>query len=332
MTFCLVVQPIHSDGLAALEAAGLEARVASTPSPLAVEREIRDAVAVITRNAGLSGIAMDTAADLQVIGVHGVGVDPVDLSRASELGIPVLATPGTNAVSVAEQAVALMLATGKRVVEADAAARAGDFDFKHRVATCEFAGKTLGVVGWGRIGRCMARICRAGLAMRVLAYSPSADAAAVAQDGAELRRDLRAFLADCDVVSMHVPLRDDTRGLLGVEELAALKPGAILVNTGRGATVDQPALVEALRSGRLAGAGLDVFASEDLTAEHPLSSLDNVVLSPHIGGSSEEALRRTARAVAEGVIGVLRGERPHCLVNPAVWDRRRRPAGERAVS
>ncbi|HET6522274.1 MAG TPA: NAD(P)-dependent oxidoreductase, partial [Geminicoccaceae bacterium] len=229
-----------------------------------------------------------------------------------------------NAASVAEHALALMLAVAKRVVPADRAVRGGDFDYRYRAGSFELTGKTLGVVGWGRIGRRTAAMARAAFGMAVLVYSASADAAALAAEGARRVDRLAELLAAADVVSLHAPLRPDTRGLIGAAEIALMRPDAILVNTGRGAVVDEAALAAALREGRIAGAGLDVFGTEPPPPDHPLLGLPNAVLSPHMAGSSREALERTAAMVADGMVDALAGRRPEHLVNPEVWERRRR--------
>lgn len=319
---CLIVQPIHQAGSARLAQGGVTARLASSARPETVEREIGKAVAVITRNAGLSAAAMDAAPRLRVIGVHGTGTDPVDVEHATALGIPVVSSPTANSVSVAEQALALMLGVAKRLPAADRAVRRGNFSFKYGERLSELEGKTLGIIGWGRIGRRMAAISRGGLGMRIIVFSPSAAREEIEREGFEKCESLDGLLADADVVSLHLPLRPDTRHLLGEREFRLMRPGAILVNTGRGATVDEAALVSALSEGHLAGAGLDVFTTEEMPDSYRLLQLDNVVLSPHLGGSTEEALERTALAVAEEVLSVLRGERPRHLVNPTCWQRR----------
>ncbi len=320
----LLVQPIDEAGVAALRERGADVRVASVPSMPVVAREIGDADAVVTRNAGLDAAAMEAAPRLRVIGVHGVGVDPVDVGRATALGIPVVNTPGTNARSVAEHALALALALARQLPAGDRAAREGRFDFKFHARLVELSGRTLGIVGAGTIGRLTARLARTGLGMRVLGWSPSGDARRLMRAGITPVADLDTLLAACDVVSLHVALTERTRGLLDARRLALMRPSAFLVNTARGGVVDEIALASALAEGRLAGAGLDVFRREPLPPDHPLLRAPNVVLSPHAAGSSEEALRRTALEVARLVLLVGAGRRPASLVNPEVWPRRRR--------
>ena len=320
---CLIVQPIDPEGWTVLRAAGIEPVAASASDDATVAREIRDVVAVITRSAGLAATSIDAARALRVIGNHGTGLDPIDVPRATALGVPIVSTPDTNVVSVAELAVTLALAVAKAVVDADRASRSGDAGFKYGARIQELSGKTLGVVGFGRIGRKTAEAFVRGFGMSLLVHAPTAPPEAVAALGGRAC-SLDDLLSESDVVSLHVPLRPSTRGLIGAPELARMRPTAILVNTARGAVVDERALADALRSGRLAGAGLDVLETEPIAPDHPLLALPNVVLTPHIGGSSREAARRTAVAVAEQVVDVLEDRRPAHIVNPEVWTNRRR--------
>lgn len=320
---CLIVQPIDPVGWAVLRAAGIEPVSASSSDDATVAHEIRDAIAVITRSAGLAGASIDAALALRVIGNHGTGLDPVDVPRATAHGVPVVSTPEANVASVAELAVTLALAVAKNVVAADRASRSGDVGFKYGARIQELTGKTLGVVGFGRIGRRTAEAFVRGFGMSLLVHAPSARPEAIELAGGRAC-SLDELLAESDVVSLHVPLRPSTRGLIGAPELARMQPTAILVNTARGAVVDEKALAAALRSGRLAGAGLDVLETEPVARDHPLLALPNVILTPHIGGSSHEAARRTAESVARQVVDVLQDRRPTHLVNPEVWTRRRR--------
>jgi D-3-phosphoglycerate dehydrogenase / 2-oxoglutarate reductase len=319
----LVVQPIHAAGTARLQAAGFEVRLASAAAMAVVADEIGDAVAVITRSAGLDRGALDAAPRLRVVGNHGVGLDPVDVTHATSLGIPVVNTPGANAVSVAELTVTLTLALRKRLASAERAARAGDFGFKYAADIRELSGATVGIVGFGEIGRRAAAMFVHGFAARLLVHAPRADRASIAAvDGESVT--LERLLTESEVVSLHVPLTSATRHLLDAAAFARMRGDAILVNTARGELVSEVALIEALTTGRIAGAGLDVFAEEPLPVDHPLSRLPNVVLTPHVGGASREAGERTALAVAEQVLDVLADVMPAHLVNREVWQRRRR--------
>jgi phosphoglycerate dehydrogenase-like enzyme len=227
------------------------------------------------------------AGPLRVVVKYGSGMDNIDVPAAENLGVRVSSTPGANARSVAELAVGLLLSLARNVVTHDRAVRGGSWG---RITGIELAGKRLGIVGYGAIGREVARIAH-GLEMEVVAHDPLVDDADVPLV------PLEEVYATCDAVSLHVPLTAETRGMVGVEELAAMKPTALLLNTARGGLVDEEALAEALRTGRLGGAALDGFAEEPL-GDSPLRGLDNVVLSPHAGAATLDAVRRTAtRAV-----------------------------------
>ena len=319
---CVVVQPSHASGVERLEAAGLTVRTLPDHDEATVLSAMPEALAVVTRAAGLSAAAMEAAPRLRVVGNHGVGVDPIDVGRATELGIPVVNTPDANTQSVIELTIGLMLAVLRRLPAADAAVRRGDARFKYVVTTRELAGATVGIVGYGRIGRGVASVLATAFGCRVLARGSGRRDEDRGDPGVTFC-DLDTLLSQSDVVTLHAPATVGTLGLLGAAEIALMRPGAVLINTARGALVDERALADAVRSGHLAGAGLDVFEREGSDAGAAFRDLDAVVLSPHTGGSTVEAQRRTALAVAEAVLRVLVGDRPESLVNPAVWLRRR---------
>ena len=320
---CLLIQPIHPAGIDVLAKAGLEVREASATDMATVAQEIAAADAAITRNAGLDRTAMAAAPDLKVLGNHGIGTDPVDVSYATEIGLPIIYTPHANVQSVAEQAIAMMLAISKRVREADTAVREDRFDYRYARDFRELHGKTLAIIGFGRIGRRTAELARAAFDMRIIVYSPHVEATAIEAAGMEKWDDLDAVLGEADVVSLHQRLTPDTREWLDGKRISAMKKEAILVNTARGALVDAEALIAAVESGHLRGAAMDVFEKEPLPADHPYRGARGIVLSPHIGGATEEAMLRTAVETAEQVVDALAGRRPEYLVNPEVWERRR---------
>lgn len=323
MPVCLIVQPIHPSGIAMLEAAGIQTRKASSADMKVVAREIADCDAVITRNAGLDTAAIDAAVQLKVIANHGVGTNKIDVAHANDLAIPIVFTPTANARSVAEHAVMMMLAVGKRLLASDRAVRGDNWDYRYQPGLQELHGKTLGVVGFGTIGRLTAEIAAKGFGMKVVVHSPSADEQALAAYGASRCTSLEALLEQADVVSLHQPSRPDTRHMINAARLALMKPTAILVNTARADLIDTDALITALQSGRIAGAGLDVFDQEPVPNDAALLAMDNVVMTPHTAGSTDEALKATADQCAEQIIAVLAGQRPAHLVKPAVWERRR---------
>ena len=318
---CLFAEPIHDDAAVVLSAAGVTVRHASTRELASVPDELADVDAIIVRNA-LSAAAMDEAPRLAVIGNHGTGTDAVDLAHASRLGIPVVNTPTSNVAAVAEHAILLMLAVARRAVAADAAARRRDTRFKYDRPLLSLHGKTCGVIGFGHTGRSVALLAQ-GLGMQVVVWSPQASPAVFEHGGARRVDTLDDLLAVADVVTLHRPLRADTRHTLDRAALARLKPMAIVVNTSRGGLIDEEALADALEEGRLFGAGLDVLAEEPLAPSSRLASIDNVILSPHVAGSTREALRETARQCAAQVVDVLQNRRPASLVEPGMWSRRR---------
>lgn len=307
---CFITQPVHPDGVARLQAAGIAVRFASSSAMDVVCREIGDADAVITRDAGLNAAAMRSAPALRLIASHGVGIDRVDLAQAGRQGIVVTNTPDTNVRSVAEYTIGLMLALARRIMEADQAVRRGDWGFRHASGMMELRGKRLGLAGFGAIAREVARIAQAGLGMEVAVWSPSAPAERFA--GLPLIRtiSLQELLSQSDVISLHRPLRDDTANMIDDDALRTIKPGALLINTGRGGLIDTAALRRGLEDGRVGAAALDVFDSEPPDSDGPVMHMPRTILTPHIGGTTQEALSATARLCADQVIAVLDGRIP----------------------
>lgn len=252
---------------------------------------------------------------LKVIARRGVGYDAVDLAAATARGVVVTTTVGVLSEAVADHAFALMLAVARQIPEFHRKVKAGVWD---RTPTLEVFGKTLGIVGFGAIGRAVARR-GAGFGMRLLAYDIIADTTTAAALGVELC-PLDVLLTESDFVTLHVPLSPATRGLMGEEALRRMKPRAILINTSRGDTVDEPALLRALREGRIAGAGLDVFHDEPLL-DFSLVELHNVVATPHVAAHTIDTQARVEHAAAESIVAVLKGTRPSHVVNPEVYDR-----------
>ena len=298
----LVADPLADDGLALLRA---HAHVDYAPGLDRAELLARLAAAdaLIVR----SGVRVDAAIiaaghRLAVIGRAGTGLDNIDLDAAGAAGISVVNAPAANTTAAAEHALALMFALARHVPEADASLRAGEWRRADFIGI-ELAGKTLGLVGLGRIGLTVAVRARA-MEMTLLAADPFVTAEAAV--GHAIRMvSLAELLAAADVVSVHVPLSAATRGLIGADELALMKPTALLINTARGGLVDEAALARALVDGRLAGAGIDVYADEPLPPDSPLRSAPNTVLTPHLGASTAEAQVRAAVQTAEQVLAVL---------------------------
>lgn len=260
--------------------------------------------AVISRTFELSEQAIAACPTLKVISKHGVGVSNIHVAAASARGIPVYVTPGANAQSVCEMTLGLMFAAARKVSWMDSEIRAGRWS--RAQDGLELSGRTLGLVGFGQVARKVATVCQA-IGMPVRVYDPFLKAGSDLQ-GAVAVDSLAALLSESHVLSLHVPLTAQTRNLIGAAELAMLPKGALLINTARGEVVDEAALVDALRSGQLYAAGLDTMAIEPLPSNSPLLHLDNVVLTPHVGGSTPAALAAMARNAATNVLDFLDGK------------------------
>ncbi len=260
-------------------------------------------------------------ADLEAISRVGTGVDSVDLAAATAHGVAVLNAPGENAQTIAELSVGFMWSLARRIVRADRAVRTTGFEMRTRLDGGELAGKTVGVVGFGEIGRRVAAICHHGFGMRVLVTTARPDPARFEAAGITAAFvDLDRLLAESDFVALHAAVTPDTERMIGAPQLEAMKPGAYLINTSRGQLVDEPALVEALAAGAIAGYGADVFEVEPPPPDHPLFDLPNTVLSPHFGSGTFEAMSRMGGRAVENLIERLSGGRPSRTVNPEVYD------------
>lgn len=264
---------------------------------------VAEADAVLVRSATkISRESLARATHLKVIGRAGVGVDTIDVEAATEKGVAVMNAPAGNTISAAELAFALLLSLVRKVPAADHSMKAGKWD-RVSFSGTELYRKTLGLVGAGRVGGEVARRARA-FGMRVLAYDPYLSADAARGMGVELT-SLDEVLKESDAISLHVPLTDSTRGLLGEAQLAKLKPTAVIINAARGGVLDEAVVTRRLAEGKLAGAAFDVFDQEPLPADHPLRALTNVVLTPHLGASTEEAQLNVALEIAEAVKAAL---------------------------
>jgi D-3-phosphoglycerate dehydrogenase len=315
--------------------AWLEARadVAVVPTDAPRERlaaALGPAEAIIVRlPARITREVIVAAPHLRVIATAGAGVDHIDVAAATEAGVPVVNSVGIGPNPVAEHAVGLMLALARRIVAGDTRLRRSGWACRDQLLGrdlgTELSGKTVGIVGFGFIGRRVAAICAAAFGNHVLAYDPLLeDDSVFAAAKVERRRSLRELLPETDFVTLHAPLTERTRHILARAELALMKPTAYLINCARGGLVDPAALYDALREHRIAGAGIDVFDPEPPDDANPLLTLENVIVTPHLAGLSHETNRLLSMSAAEQVLQVLAGDRPPRLVNPEVWERRRR--------
>ncbi|MER3414860.1 MAG: phosphoglycerate dehydrogenase [Gemmataceae bacterium] len=316
----LVSDPLEESGLEVLRQAGLEVQYAPGLKGAALREALRSADGLIVRSGTrITAEHLEEPGRLRAIVRAGVGVDNIDVAAATRKGIVVMNTPGGNTLSTAEHTWALLLALVRHVPRAHASLCQGRWERAQFVGT-QLAGKTLGIVGLGRVGREVARRALA-FDMKVLAYDPFLSAERAAQLGVTPIGQLDELLAQCHILTLHVPLTEETRGFIGARELARLPKGAWLINCARGGLVDEQALVQALRSGHLAGAALDVFAQEPPAADHPLFSLPNVVCTPHLGASTREAQSTVAREAAQLLADYLLKGIIQFAVNVAAVDR-----------
>ncbi|RPJ45384.1 MAG: hydroxyacid dehydrogenase [Betaproteobacteria bacterium] len=256
------------------------------------------------------------ARDLKIIAKHGAGVDSVDIASASRHGVAVMVAGGANADAVAEHALAMMLSLSRELPRFDRDTRQGAWrDLNHFVR--DFRVRSVGIVGYGQIGERTARLAQA-CGAQVVIHTRSAIALPA---GMAFEPDLNRLLERVDIVSLHCPLTEATRGMMGAAQFARMKPGALLINTARGPVVDEPALVDALKSGHLAGAGLDTFAVEPPDPANPLFALPNVLVTPHIAAATTDAMVRMGTIAANNIISYLRGEvyDPRNFLNPEVF-------------
>ncbi len=272
--------------------------------------------AILTSRPDVNGAFLDAMGpEITLLVRHGIGYDNVDVDAATARGILVANTPDAPTESTAEHSAALLMAAARMLIVADRKVHGAAIEQK-RMQGLELKGKTLGIVGYGRIGRRVAEICGPGLGMKVLAYDPYVKGPQV---NATLVATLEALLDAADVVSLNCALTPETRLLMNETRLRRMKKGSVLVNASRGPVVDEDALLRALKDGHLAAAGLDVFHVEPPASSHPLFALDNVVATPHIASYTDGGLAAMGRGSVDQVLQLIRGQRPSNLLNPAAW-------------
>ena len=300
----LVAGKLHDSGLAILRAAPeLELDYVEEITSAAMAPHLPTAEAVLLRTQPMTEEVIASAPGLRIVSRHGVGYDAVDVPALSRRGIPLTIVGDVNARTVAEHAMMLMLSASRRIIQYDAATRpGGDWNYRNALAGREISGKRLLIVGLGRIGRHLARMAR-GFEIEVLAHDPFF--AGTPPEGVRLVPDLDAALPEVDLVSIHVPRTDAP--ILGPERLARLRPGAVIVNTARGGTVDEAALAAALAEGRLHGAGIDVFEEEPPAPDNPLLHSATAVLTPHAASMTLECAERMAMVAAQNIVDHFRG-------------------------
>ena len=297
-----ILDPFHMTGV---EYAAKHFEVVRWDDPR-VKNWHEDADGLMVRMTRVTAADIAKAKKVRIIGKQGVGYDTVDIAAAKAKGIPVVRTPGVNSEAVAELALALALAASRRVVELDRRIRAGEPVPRPDYLAVELQGKTVGVIGVGNIGSRVARKWHAAFNANVIGYDPYKDVMPCVK-----KDQLRDLLAEADLVTIHCPLNDETRHMIGARQLSWMKKGAVIVNTARGGIIDERALYDALKSGHLFGAGIDVWEEAEPPAkDHPLLALPNVVATPHVAGNTFETQERSAMQVATQVVDVLKGKPP----------------------
>jgi len=316
----LLPQPIEAEALALLEAAGCEIVGAANPKPDTVRPLLPSVEAIVLRTGiTVTRELINNALNLQIIARTGGGVDNVDVDAATEKGVIVTSNVGVNTSSVVEHALAFMLTLSKQLPLMDRSVRSGQFAVRYRNLPRDLRGQTLGLMGFGRIGSALGEACRTTLRMKVLAYDPFLpDHLRQAAGSAVAFVDLKTLFSKADVISIHIPLTETTRHAVGAAEIALMKPEALIINTSRGAVVDEAALIQALEQKKIGGAGLDVMEQEPPPAESRLLGLDNVILTPHSAALTRECVIRMATEAAECVTDLFSGKEPQNIANRSV--------------
>ncbi len=308
----LLPQPIEEAAMALLKKAGCEVVLSPDAKPETVLPLMKGTHGIILRTGiKMTRELMSNTDALMVISRTGAGVDNVDLDAATEAGILVTSVPGANTRTVVEHVLSLILALVKQIPMMDREVRRDNFNIRFKNLPRDLTGKTLGLVGLGRIGSELARVCHQAFQMKILAHDPylSRDARLAFQGWVEFR-DMERLFKESDVISLHIPFSKATERLVGVRELAWMKPDAFLINTSRGGVIDEGALVRGLKERRIAGAGLDVFTHEPLEKESPLKELGNTILTPHIAALTRECVVRLAVEAVKTAVTVLEGKMP----------------------
>lgn len=314
----VISHPLYKDGMALLEGKA-ELIIPNDGDSDRIIDSLREADAYILRIGKIDRKAIEQCPNLKVITRPGVGYDSVDVQAATERGIPVVLCPSANARAVAEHTVSMLFACSKNTVESVVETKKGNFNIRNRYAAVDIFGKMIVLLGFGNIGKIVAKMC-SGLDMKVGVYDPYVKRDAVEAMGYTYFDNMLEAMAAGDYISLHMPSLPSTRGMISTAQFGAMKPTAYFLNAARGDVVDEKAMIEALESGRIAGAGLDVLVEEPMPADHPLMKLSNVVVTPHMAAQTQETVSKLVTMAAEGTLAVLRGEKwPH-VANPEVYE------------
>lgn len=309
-----IPQDIEEEGKSYLLEKGYQIKIGSDLSQETLMKEVKDCDAMLTRSTAIINKEVIQAGEkLKVIAKYGVGLDNIDIEAATEQGIYVTNTPEANANVVAEHVMAFILALSKNLNRVDKELRNGNFAIRNQIFGADLEGKTLGIIGLGRIGKILAKKAYRGFDMKVIGYDPYV---ATSQDPElEIVTDLERLFRNSDVISLHLPLTETTKGAIGSREFSWMKSSAYFVNASRGGVVKEGELAEALRAGEIAGAGIDVFEVEPPDKDNPLFQLDNVIVSPHSAALTKEGSVRMSVHAAMQVDEALTGLKPKWIVN-----------------
>lgn len=314
----LLPQPIAEEGIIFLQKSGCEIVTPEGIDELALIAAIKDCDAVLLRTIKLSQEVIESANKLKIIARHGIGLDNVDIKAASKKGIYVCNAPTANINSVAEHVIGLMIAVSHYITAADNALRKGDFASRNYFIGNELKGKTVGLLGFGNIGKLVAEKCALGMGMKVIAFDPYAEKKQ--KDYIKMADSVEELCASSDYLSIHTPYLPELHHIIDAEKLKLMKPQAYLINAARGGLVDEEALYQALSTKAIAGAALDCFEKEPPSAEHPLWSLENIVVTPHMAAHTKEAMVRMAMVPAEEIVRIKNGKEPINWVNKSQFE------------
>jgi D-3-phosphoglycerate dehydrogenase len=318
----LLPQAIESEAIDLLERENCTITTAPDPKPETVSPLIKDAHALILRTGiNITRDLIERADELLVISRTGGGLDNVDVGAASDHGILVTSNLGVNTISVAEHVLAMMLALSKKLSIMDLAVRRSNFGIRYQNLPRDIYGKTIGLLGFGRIGCELGKICQQAFGLQVIAYDPYLTDEKKNECFSWVKMvELKELLEISDFISIHVPLTDQTRDLVDEAELSLMKSDAILINASRGGVVNETALIKALEDRKISGAGLDVFSEEPVPDDNPLLKLENVILTPHTAALTRECVVRMATEAAKCVLDVFAGCEPQNVANPQVLE------------
>jgi D-3-phosphoglycerate dehydrogenase / 2-oxoglutarate reductase len=312
------IAAIHKDGLKVFEPVeDIETIMYYKDKPLT--DIVQDVSGIMVGLSTFDAAVIESAPNLKILAKHGVGYDNIDVAAATKRNIPVAVTPYANNMSVAEFTVGFMLALSKKFYPSNQALKMGTYRGMKNYTGIDLWGKTIGVIGLGRIGSEVSRICRLAFNMTVLAYDPYVTEAYIANTGAQRVANLEELLKQSDYVTVHCLLSSETKDIIGKKEMEMMKNSAYLFNTARGGIIDEEALVKALDDGQIQGAAIDATILEPPGSDHPLVMHDKVLVTPHIAANSDEAMSRMAAMAAQEIVRVLSGQKPFNIVNPEIY-------------